>query len=72
MTKPYLIMLTLLIPSPTLPGKDMDVFLRPLVDEFNELLFEGVSVCDAHTNKIFNICATLLWTMKTFLLGVVY
>lgn len=27
-------MLTLLIPSPTTPNKDMDAFLRPLLDEY--------------------------------------
>ena len=31
------LMLTPLIPGPQSPGKDMDVFLRPLVDELNEL-----------------------------------
>ena len=30
-------MLTLLIPGPQAPGKDMDVFLLPLIDELNQL-----------------------------------
>ena len=30
-------MLTLLIPGPNAPKKDIDVFLRPLVDELKEL-----------------------------------
>ena len=30
-------MLTLLIPSPNSPGKDMDVFLRPVVDKLKDL-----------------------------------
>ena len=35
-------MLTLLILSLKSPGKDMDVFFRPVVDELKELWDEGV------------------------------
>lgn len=41
MKKPYT-MMTLLIPRPTAPGKDLDVFLRPLIDELKELWDDGV------------------------------
>lgn len=40
------LMLTLLIPGPKGPGRDMDVFLRPLVDELKELWI-GVETVDA-------------------------
>ena len=35
--KPMYLMLTLLIPGPQSLGKDMDIFLRPLIDEVDEL-----------------------------------
>ena len=37
-------MLTLLIPGPNASRKDMDVFLRPLVDELKDLWNEGVII----------------------------
>ncbi|KAL4555403.1 hypothetical protein LXL04_038021 [Taraxacum kok-saghyz] len=43
-------LLTLLIPGPKSPGKDFDVFLRPLVDELNVLWGDGVQAYDAHSN----------------------
>ncbi|KAJ9543051.1 hypothetical protein OSB04_022758 [Centaurea solstitialis] len=59
-------MLTLLIPGPKSPGKDMDVFLRPLVDELKMLWGEGVQTRDAVTNSIFTMRAALLWTINDF------
>lgn len=59
-------MLTLLIPGPKSPGKDMDVFLRPLVDELKMLWDEGVQVRDAATNTVFTMRAALLWTINDF------
>ena len=34
-------MLTLLISSPQASGKDMDVFLRPMIDELKDLWVSG-------------------------------
>ncbi|XP_076938147.1 uncharacterized protein LOC143606177 [Bidens hawaiensis] len=59
-------MLALLIPGPKSPGKDIDVFLSPLVDELNMLWEEGVRMRDASTDTIFNMCAALLWTINDF------
>ncbi|KAM6552349.1 hypothetical protein CsatB_002157 [Cannabis sativa] len=59
-------MLSLLIPGPKSPGKDMDVFLRPLVDELNALWTQGVETRDATTNSMFNMRAALLWTINDF------
>ena len=53
-------MLTLLILGPQAPGKDMDVFLQPLIDELKELWVSGVD------NSVFTMCATLLWTVNDF------
>ena len=45
-------MLTLLIFSPNALGKDIDVFLKPLVDELKELWNEGVVLCDVSTKMV--------------------
>lgn len=58
-------MMTLLIPGKDSPGKDLDVFLRPLVDELN-LLWEGVETYDCESKKMFNMRAALLWTINDF------
>ncbi|XP_071729257.1 uncharacterized protein [Rutidosis leptorrhynchoides] len=49
-TKESSLMLTLLIPGPKLPRKDIDVYLRPLVDELKILWSEGVVTHDSVTN----------------------
>jgi hypothetical protein len=59
-------MLTLLIPGPKSPGKDMDVFLRPLVDELKMLWDEGVQTKDASTKTVFRMRAALLWTINDY------
>ena len=59
-------MLTLLIPGPKSPGKDMDVFLRPLVDELKDLWVNGVDTRDSTTNRMFKMRAALLWTVNDF------
>ena len=61
------LMLSLLIPGPQSPGKDMDVFLRPPIDELNELWVYGLETCDAaYENGVFRMCDTLLWTVNDF------
>ena len=42
-------MISLLIPGPQEPGKDIDVYLRPLIDELKELWSDGVETFDAST-----------------------
>ncbi|KAD7477793.1 hypothetical protein E3N88_00929 [Mikania micrantha] len=59
-------MLTLLIPGPKSPGKDIDVFLRPLVDELKTLWTDRVQIRDAHTETILTMHATLLWTNNDY------
>ncbi|XP_073051353.1 uncharacterized protein [Primulina eburnea] len=58
-------MLNLLIPGPTSPGKDMDVFLQPLIEEFKKL-WEGVNTRDASSNDIFLMRAAVLWTINDY------
>ena len=59
-------MLTLLIPGPKSPGKDMDVFLQPLVEELKHLWQYGERIKDAATNTYFTMKAALLWTINDF------
>ena len=64
--KYHYFMLTILIPGPKSPGKDMDVYLRPLVDELKELWTNGVDTRDSMTNTVFKLRAALLWTVNDF------
>ena len=59
-------MLTLLIPGQNAPRKDIDVFLRPLVDELKELWEEGIIVHDAASNASFKMRAALLMTINAY------
>ena len=59
-------MLTLLIRGPKSPGKDMDIFLRPLVDELKDLWANGVVTRDSATNQMFKLWAVLLLTVNDF------
>ncbi|KAD5318213.1 hypothetical protein E3N88_18159 [Mikania micrantha] len=59
-------MLTLLIPGPKSPDKDIDVFLRPLVDELKILWIDGVQMRDASTKTVFTMRAALLWTINDY------
>ncbi|GJV59136.1 CACTA transposable element [Tanacetum coccineum] len=54
-------MLTLLIPGPKSPGKDIDVYLRPLIDDLKVLwALEGVETIDVATCQKFNMRAMVL------------
>ncbi|XP_031262844.1 uncharacterized protein LOC116121024 [Pistacia vera] len=60
------IMLTLLIPGPKQPGKDIDIYLQPLIEDLQELWNNGVNVYDSYTNSCFNLRAILMWTINDF------
>ncbi|GKF70730.1 hypothetical protein Tco_0203787, partial [Tanacetum coccineum] len=60
-------MLTLLIPDPKSPGKDIDVYLRPLIDDLKDLWAKpGVETIDVATSLKFNMRAMVLWTINDF------
>ncbi|KAK9994786.1 hypothetical protein SO802_024489 [Lithocarpus litseifolius] len=46
-------LLSLLIPGPTSPGNDIDVYLQPLVEELKELWDVGVKTFDVSSKKSF-------------------
>ncbi|KAL2498209.1 Uncharacterized protein Adt_23759 [Abeliophyllum distichum] len=56
-------MLTLLIPSEHEPSKDIDVYLRPLIDEIKDLWEIGLYTYDKGTNSTFNLHVAVLWTI---------
>ncbi|XP_021804336.1 uncharacterized protein LOC110748694, partial [Prunus avium] len=59
-------MMTLLIPGPNAPGRNIDVYLRPLVDELKELWEDGVQTFDVSTEASFRMHACVLWTINDF------
>ncbi|XP_077224998.1 uncharacterized protein LOC143858225 [Tasmannia lanceolata] len=65
MKQPY-IMMSLLIPGPSSPGNDIDVYLQPLVEELRELWETGLQTYDASKKENFQMHAALLWTISDF------
>ncbi|XP_016195511.1 uncharacterized protein LOC107636523 [Arachis ipaensis] len=64
--KPEYFMLSLLIPGPQSPGKDIDVYLQPLIEDLKLLWEIGVETYDASKNETFQMRAALLWTINDF------
>ncbi|KAH7842869.1 hypothetical protein Vadar_009953 [Vaccinium darrowii] len=65
MKEPFF-MMSLLIPGPNQPGTNIDVYLRPLVDELKELWDNGVKTYDAFTEETFQMHAAVMWTINDF------
>ncbi|XP_004309469.1 PREDICTED: uncharacterized protein LOC101306777 [Fragaria vesca subsp. vesca] len=59
-------MLALLIPGPKSPGKCLDVYLRPLIDESNGLWENGALTFDKLTGTSFMMRASMMWTINDF------
>nr|GEZ96864.1 hypothetical protein [Tanacetum cinerariifolium] len=60
-------MLTLLILVPKSPGKDIDVYLRPLIEDLKVLWDQkGVETIDVASCQKFNMRAMVLWTINDF------
>ncbi|XP_068331576.1 uncharacterized protein [Pyrus communis] len=60
------LLLSLLIPGPRSPGKKIDVYMRPLIDELNELWEVGIPTYDVYSNQSFTMKAAVLWTISDF------
>src|SRR4051794_30674002 len=59
------IMMPVFIQGPRQPGNDIDVHLRPLVDELLQLWgTPGVRVCDEHKQEEFDLQALLFVTIN--------
>ncbi|XP_028085569.1 uncharacterized protein LOC114286586 [Camellia sinensis] len=59
-------MMSLLIPRRSAPGRDIDVYLRPLIEELKELWGDGVRTYDAKNEESFRMHAALMWTINDF------
>ena len=59
-------MLSLLIPSVTDPGNDIDIYLQPLIDKLQELWEHGVTTYDVARKQNFLMHAAILWTISDF------
>ena len=59
-------LLALLIPDLRAPGRDIDIFLEPLIKELQYLWEEGCETYDHVTGGIFHMHAALLWTVNDF------
>ncbi|CAM8934817.1 unnamed protein product [Rhodiola kirilowii] len=58
--------LALLISGPKSPGKCLNVFMQPLIDELNILWDTGVLTFDRHGRSTFNMKAAVIWTISDF------
>ena len=56
----------IIIPGLQAPGKDMDVFFRPLINELRELWVSGVETRGVVDNSVFKMHAILFWTVNDF------
>ena len=57
------VILAMIISGPSSPGKDIDVYLQPLIIELWET---GMETYDDCSYQIFQLCAALLWTINDF------
>lgn len=64
--KSEFMILSLMIPGPNAPKKDMDVFIRPLVDELNELWKKGMKTRDVVNGLTFLMHTTMMWTIDDY------
>ena len=60
------IMLSLLIPGPSAPSNNIDVYLAPLIDDLKDLWSEGIVVYDAFMKENFTLRAILLWSISDY------
>ncbi|XP_018466264.2 uncharacterized protein LOC108837738 [Raphanus sativus] len=60
------IMLTMLIPGPTAPSNNIDVYLQPLIEDLKSLWAEGMEVYDSFKKESFTLRAMLLWSITDY------
>lgn len=65
MTHPFIFM-AMIISGPRSPGKNLDVMLRPLVDELEVLFEHGTVAYDADQKQNFILRAALMWTISDY------
>lgn len=60
------VMLSMLIPGPTAPSNNIDVYLQPLIEDLKDLWDEGVEMYDSFSKETFKLRAILLWTISDY------
>jgi hypothetical protein len=58
--------LSMVIPGPSSPGRNIDVCLRPLIDELTQLWSSGALTYDISRKQNFVMRAALMWTINDF------
>ena len=59
-------LLSMVIPGPSSPGWNIDVCLRPLIDEWTQLGSSGALTYDISRKQNFVMRAALMWTINDF------
>jgi hypothetical protein len=59
-------MLSLIIPGPSAPRQNIDVYLELLVSELKKLWEVGVQTFDVTSKKYFRMRSALMWTINDF------
>ncbi|XP_070662263.1 uncharacterized protein [Malus domestica] len=54
------------VAGPRSPGKEIDVYMHPLIDKLNELWEVGTPTYDAYSNQSFTMKDVVLWTINDF------
>ncbi|XP_047340380.1 uncharacterized protein LOC124943970 [Impatiens glandulifera] len=65
MKSPYML-ISLIIPGPKSPQRNIDIFLQPLIEELQMLWNVGVPTYNVSRGETFNMKAMLLWTISDF------
>jgi hypothetical protein len=58
--------LSTIIPGPNKPNKNIDVFLRSLIDELTQLWSSSTLTYDVSMKHNFLMMTTLMWTINDF------
>jgi hypothetical protein len=64
--RPKFMFLSMVIPGPSNPGRNIDVCLRPLIDELTQLWSSGALTYDISRKQNFVMRAALMWTINDF------
>uniref|UniRef100_A0A151UD49 Uncharacterized protein n=1 Tax=Cajanus cajan TaxID=3821 RepID=A0A151UD49_CAJCA len=62
----WMCMKQLIIPGPKGPGCNLDVYMKPLVEELKELWEVGVKTFDACKKESFQMHVAIIWTINDF------
>ena len=65
--RPEFMFLSTVIPGPRSPGRNIDVCLRPLIDELAQLWSSRALTYDISRKQNFLMRAALMWTINDFL-----